>query len=280
LLIAILAFSILSALGAFYTALSPATETPPTTVTATTTVTLPGEGGSVVPARLELTLPELVGESGAGTISVSAQGSVTFIPDRAKIVMSIVTESEEVLKAVSKNAEAFSSLVDSLSALDLSKDELRTLSYQISPIYRWSDGTAILVGYRVTHQLEVTVLGDPETLGVRAGEVIDAATRAGVNRLDYILFTIDDDALAGLKEEALRIAVGKVVKKAELMAEALGLKIAAVKSLNEAAVSTPTRVIAEQYLRAEMVPAPPTELVPGELTVTVSVSGVFLLGEE
>jgi uncharacterized protein YggE len=66
----------------------------------------------------------------------------------------------------------------------------------------------------------------------RIGDVIDAATRAGANRVQGIQFTLrDQDAV---RAEALREAATRARAEAEVLAAALNLKVLRVLTVEEA----------------------------------------------
>jgi uncharacterized protein YggE len=106
---------------------------------------------------------------------------------------------------------------------------LKTVSYSLSPNYQYhsSGGEPTITGYTALNVVQVTL----DDLG-RIGDVIDAATRAGANRVQGIQFTLrDQDAV---RAEALREAATRARAEAEVLAAALNLKVLRVLTVEEA----------------------------------------------
>jgi uncharacterized protein YggE len=105
---------------------------------------------------------------------------------------------------------------------------LKTLSYSVNPNYDYhpSGGEPTLTGYTAANVVRVTV--DDLT---KIGTVIDSATQAGANHVDGIHFTLrDEDAV---RAQALRQAALRARNEADVLAQALGLKVVRVLSVEE-----------------------------------------------
>ena len=68
----------------------------------------------------------------------------------------------------------------------------------------------------------------------RVGAVIDAALGAGANQLDGVYFGLENDLET--RTDALRAAITEARRKAQAMADALGVQLEAVLSVNEGSV--------------------------------------------
>jgi uncharacterized protein len=105
--------------------------------------------------------------------------------------------------------------------------ELRTVSYSLSPNYQYhAGGEPTLTGYTALNVVQVTL--DELT---RMGDVIDAATHTGANRVQGIQFTLRDPE--AVRTEALREAALHARAEADTLAAALGLKILRVLTVDE-----------------------------------------------
>jgi uncharacterized protein YggE len=71
---------------------------------------------------------------------------------------------------------------------------------------------------------------EPSTSNIGAGQVIDAAVRAGANRVDGILFFISPDRQEEIRNTLIGDAIANARQRANLAAEALGMAVAGVES--------------------------------------------------
>ena len=120
------------------------------------------------------------------TISVTGTGDVKVNPDLARILFSAVTEGNTTKDAVAMNSEIFNKLLDRLTGIGITKDQIQTTGYNIYPVYEYpkDNSQPYIVGYTVQHDLEVSVNNSDVTqLGVTAGNVIDEAVAAGINQV-------------------------------------------------------------------------------------------------
>jgi uncharacterized protein YggE len=246
----------------------------------TTTVT-PSVTTTVTPS-VKVGTPNVIStistSDAANTIVVSGIGVVKAKPDTVKISMGVFTEETEVQAAVEKNAAIFQSILSALDGVGIAKDSMETVSYTISPVYEYPQNSKpILTGYRVDHQIMVTVLAsDLDQLGTKAGKVIDAAFSAGANELNNIAFTVSDTTAKDLTKQARILAVADASDKAKTIADGLGVKITGVQqAIESSGYYAPSVTV--NMAGAEMAKAS-TEILPGSLSISVSVQVYFLIG--
>ena len=146
----------------------------------------------------------------------------------------------------------------------------------IHPIYNYDNGNPVIIGYRVEHSFKIIVQEeDVDILGDRAGQIIDSATRIGVNRINGIQFTISTDDISNLKNEALRKAIQDANKKASLMASELNVELRSVQVISEN-VYSPTQMSNRNYRLEDMSPAA-TEFIPGSSTISAQVQISYII---
>jgi hypothetical protein len=115
----------------------------------------------------------------------------------------------------------------------------------------------------------------------RAGEVIDAAMKAGANEMRGINFSLKNDSDA--MQNALREAVGEARRKAQTIAEATGMPLGDLLDVQEAGTVQP--LVSRRASRGgdRMMPASaemaPTPIEAGELQVNASVQITYRLGD-
>ena len=101
---------------------------------------------------------------------------------------------------------------------------------------------------------------------------IDAAFAAGANNLDYVDFTVTNTSEPGAK--ALELAVANAREKAQVIADAAGLKLGDILEINESpsdAYSMPMMYAKEEDSGAG------TQVIPSKKQINASVTVTFEL---
>jgi uncharacterized protein len=162
------------------------------------------------------------------SIRVTGEASVSARPDRVQIDVGVSSEAEHSEQAAADNAREVDAVLGALRPAAGPGAELKTVSYSLSPHYQYHQGGGqpTLTGYTALNVVRVTL----DDLG-RMGRVIDAATRAGANRVQGIQFTLrDQDAV---RAQALREAAVRARNDADVLASSLGLKVLRVLTVEE-----------------------------------------------
>src|SRR4029077_3052924 len=118
-------------------------------------------------------------------------------------------------------------------------------------------------GYTATNVVRVTI----DDLS-KIGDVIDVATRAGANRVPSIQFALRDEQ--SVRGQALREAAVKAKAEAEALANALGLKVNRILTV-EAGGPVPVPIRDVMFARAESSSAA-TAIQPGSIEVNANVT--------
>ncbi len=223
-----------------------------------------------------LVAPAMAAEDSAktATISVSAEGTATAVPDMAVINLVVLREAETAREALDANTAAMTEVLNALKEDGIADRDLQTSDFSIQP--RWvypqnNDGsqTPKIVGYQVSNGLTVRIRDLK-----RLGDILDASVTLGVNQGGQIAFTNDkpDETIS----QARKDAVTKARKKAEEMAEAAGVKLGRIVSMSEQSYSNPPMPMARDMMKmaAESAPVP---VAAGENQYSVSVSMIFEL---
>jgi len=208
------------------------------------------------------------------TLYVTGSGEIKVNPDTARVMLSVLTQAQTANEAAAKNAAVVEELMKRLEGVGVSKDDVKTASYSIYPVYYYpKEGPPTISGYSVVNSLEVKVVDkDVNQLGLKVGRILDEAVAAGVNQVAGIAFTVADETYRSLKNEALKLALNDANAKAKLMAEALGVKIVGVQTASEASY-TPIPV----YLKETSASSSSTTILPGQLTVQSTVQVTYLI---
>jgi uncharacterized protein YggE len=202
----------------------------------------------------------------AHTITVSASGKVTIVPDVARINLG-VTITKPTVKAVRQaGAKAMTDIIAAVRALGIADADIQTTNLSLYPQYG-NASTPKIVGYQISEQVQVTVR-DLD----KAGDVVDAATSVGATDVNGISFEIADPVKA--QNDARAAAVAAARTSAQAMAAAGNVSLGAVVSITDA---TPVSPIYYGYgaLQGAAIPDAKTPVQPGTQDLSAMVTVVF-----
>lgn len=152
-------------------------------------------------------------------------------PDQMMLTVSVVTQADTAQQAADDNAARSTVVIDALRKLLGLQADLRTVSYSVTPIYKYpSGGTPILSGYSASNSVEVTTTD----LSI-AGRLIDIAVQAGATTVGSIRFGLKDPQPA--RQAALKLAVQQAKASAEAMASGLNAHVGAVITIAESSTA-------------------------------------------
>jgi uncharacterized protein len=218
--------------------------------------------------------PALAQQPPLSSIRVTGDARVTAKPDRVQIDIGVTTHAAQSQEAASENARQVDAVLAALKKAAPAA-ALKTVSYSLNPNYKYhpGGGEPSIDGYNAQNVVQVTL----DDLG-KIGAVIDAAAAAGANHVQGIDFTLrDQDAV---RAEALRQAATRARAEAEVLAQALGLKVLRVLSVEEGGGRvSPLRfepAAARAAMSASLAAPPPVQggtiEVSASVTLTVEVS--------
>lgn len=174
------------------------------------------------------------GDEGAAetdrTVSTTGTGTVSVAPDRAVVVLGVMTETEMASDAMSETNDLMQDVVDALIEAGVDEDNIQTRVIQLQPRYEQQQGPqpgpSELIGFRAVNLVEVTL-----TDAGMFGDVLDAAVEAGANLIETFEFEISDPADA--LEDARSDAWDDAESKAQQLADLAGATLGPVVSINE-----------------------------------------------
>ena len=167
-------------------------------------------------------------------ITVSGTGETQVSADNAIVSLGVCARDKDVLKAQQKVNESIAAIRQALIDLGVKEEYINTDYMNIYAIYDYGssfdyDGPEQVTAYNANSTLAVKVT-DMELVG----KVIDSAFAAGANTLNGISFSASNTEEA--EAESLKKAVADAKAKAEVLAEATGLKIKGIEILSEGGV--------------------------------------------
>ncbi len=217
-------------------------------------------------------VPSLWAQSAANSESVlTVQGSaeIRVVPDLAVVRLGVVEQAPSAREAQDGVNTVADRIIDALPAAGIEESDVQTSRLTLSPVYgRQRPGgnqSPPIVAYRASNTITVRI----EALG-RTGDVIDRALQAGANQLEGVSFELRDDLEA--RQAALRNAVGEAREKAGAIADALGVALVSILSVNEGGVSVAIPAMEMSRAMASFQQDAPTPISPGEVSVAASVT--------
>ena len=174
--------------------------------------------------------------SGTTRVVVSGDSLVQARPDTAMISVAVVTQAQTALAAQQDNARKSEAMVRALKSAAGAGAEVETSGYSLQPQYNYRENqTPTIKGYEARNTVTVT-LGDL----TKVGPVIDGATAAGANTIDNLAFTLRRDEPA--RDQALAGATREALRKAQVLAQALGGRVGRIIEVQEASVGRPVPI--------------------------------------
>jgi len=244
------------------------------------------------PAAAQIAQPAV--EIGAGNtlLTVSAEGQSLRQPDVAVFSAGVTTQGETAAAALAENSRTMTQVIAALRRAGIEERDIQTSNLSISPIYADLNHDAMraarvsgepyvapppeqqvprIVGYQGSNNVSVRQrdLAD-------FGRVIDTLAQAGANQINGPTFQMDepDPALDEARLEAMR----KARARAELYANATGLRIVRVLSITEGGgYFGPPPVAFARMAVMEAAPPPPAPVQPGELQMNANVTVLYEL---
>ncbi len=202
-------------------------------------------------------------------ITVSAQGEVRAVPDRAYVWVSVQTRNSSAAVAAGENADKQTAVIGSLRSLGISSSQISTQNYTVTPETRNdnTDRTPRVVSYLVSNSLRVEI----SDIGL-AGKVIDSALSHGANQVTSVVFF--ESNADQLYRTALAAAVVNAKAQADVMASAAGGRLGMLVELDSQGGRTPSPMFAGARIAA--FGAAETPIMPGQDAVQATVTAKWM----
>jgi uncharacterized protein YggE len=210
---------------------------------------------------------------GVTRVVVSGDAVVQSQPDTAILSIAVVTQNASASEAQAENASKTDAVIRAIKSAAGAGAEVKTGGYSLQPQYNYKDGQApVITGYIARNSVSVTT-GALD----RVGAILDAASRAGANTIDGLSFTLRRDE--GARSTALANATREAMRKARVIADALGGRVIRIVEVQEAGTVRPIPVYEGGTAgRLAMTTQTATPIEPGSLEVRAEVQLVAEIG--
>ena len=163
-------------------------------------------------------------------ISVSGTGKVKAVPDVATVSLGVVAQGKDAKEAQNLASDRINKITSFVKGLGVAKEDITTSSANLNPRYDYQNGRNDIVGYDSNQTITVKVRGVDKS-NETVGKILAGAVDNGANQVYGSQFTIDDPD--SLKQEARKLAIEKAKVKARELAEAAGIKLGKVVSVQD-----------------------------------------------
>ena len=204
-------------------------------------------------------------------LDIVATGESRQVPDIAVINAGVVTQAPSASAALADNNRQMQAVFRALDAAGIEERDIQTASISLNARYDYSDRSEPrLLGYTASNQLTVRFREI-----ARSGAIIDALVAQGVNQINGPSLQIDEPESA--MNEARRDAITKARQRAELYAEAAGMRVVRIVAISEAGAASPPVMMARGAMAMEAASDSSMQIAAGEQRLTANVSVTFEL---
>jgi uncharacterized protein len=204
-------------------------------------------------------------------VSVVGEGIVLAQPNVARITLGVDVVDQSLANAQAQAAQRMDAVVNKLKADGIAENDIRTVSYNVTPQYDQSNGQApVLRGYDVQNMVEV------RTTNVGSlGSLLDDVVGSGATRIFGINFEASD--MESLKNQARDQAMANATSKAQQLARDANISLGRPVIVEESDIGGVNPVQQQIAPRAAAAPAAVTPIQPGQLQVSTTVRVTFAI---
>jgi uncharacterized protein YggE len=203
---------------------------------------------------------------------ITAEALVAQAPDLATVSAGVLTEGRTAEAALAENARKMNGVMTSLRQSGIAPRDIQTSNISLNPQYVYNQNeTPRITGYQATNTVTVRVRNLDNL-----GRTLDSLVGQGGNQLQGVSFSIDkaDQAMDAARRDAMK----KARARADLYAEAAGLRVSRIVSISEGGAVPPPMPMPTMMARMATDSAPPpTPVSAGEVSVSASVTVMFEL---
>jgi len=164
---------------------------------------------------------------GGTRLDISATGEVSRVPDIVRVTAGVATQAPTAAEALRQNAALMATVRAALARAGIADRDIQTQSLALNAVYRnGAYPREQIAAYSARNDL---IIRFRDVGG--AGPVLDALVAAGVNEIRGPILGFDNPEAA--RDEARAIAIVTARARAQLYAQALGMRVKRVVAVAE-----------------------------------------------
>ena len=195
-------------------------------------------------------------------VTVSGEGTASAVPDNAVIRLGVSSQGKTARAASDANAKEMTVVLAAIKDSGVADRDIQTTSLSLQPQYEPNKtGAPRLIGFQANNQVTVKIrdIGALPT-------VLDRAIAAGANEMSGIEFVVSEQTK--LLDKARAAAIVDARRKAELYANAAGMKVGRVMSISEEGAAPQPRPYQAMRAGAAAPIAPGEQMLRAVVTVS------------
>ncbi|MFA6460925.1 MAG: SIMPL domain-containing protein [Candidatus Woesearchaeota archaeon] len=163
------------------------------------------------------------------TINVAGHADMTVAPDLAKVYAGISILKPTAVEAQTEADRIVSTIIDGLRYKGISERDIETETLNLYEEKEWSQkGLQVSMGWRATQTLKIKT----NDL-TKVGDIVDVIVQSRGNKINSIEFYLSTSKDDESKQLVLATATQNAKKKAQTMADNLGVKLDKIVSASE-----------------------------------------------
>jgi uncharacterized protein len=191
---------------------------------------------AVLMLACSLAAPVAAQEKAPPTITVVGAGIVAARPDLATVSVGVIIQARNAQDALAQNSKLTAELIAAARQAGIAQRDLETQRISLQPQYaqppQGSREARRISGYEARNTLQVRVR-DLDKLGA----LLDQLATSGANQIGGIALSVAEPR--SFLDQARAAAVKDALRKAELFAEAAGLRVVRLLALEEVGAEVP-----------------------------------------
>lgn len=199
-------------------------------------------------------------------LTLTGEGQVTATPDMATVTLGVIAEHSEAQEAARLMSEQAGAVLARLEAEGIAATDVQTTGLSLDP--RWQERKDVRDG---VPEIGTFVASTDVSIRVRdldrLGGLLDAVVRDGANTLRGISFGLQDPQ--PLQDKARVAAVADARRRAGLLADAAGVRLGNIRSIDDSGGMQPRMMRAEMNFAAADAGMP---VAAGELSLSARVT--------
>lgn len=210
------------------------------------------------------------------TVSVVGSSEKEISPDQSKISLAVENTATNANSARKANADKMNSIFQVLLNNGLTKENITTSSFEITPNYDYQNNNYNKINsYTALNKIEITISSN-----VNISKFIDLSVNNGANKVDSIDFIISKKTMDKNIQSLLKEAFANAKEKAEILANEGNFSLNGIKKIDastEQGFQPPYSFNTLGYSASEKVSAPSTSIVPQKNKVSISIPVTFYI---